>query len=134
MGFLGTSNLQQLLDTVVFCIGKGFALHAGKEHRALQGMPFQSQLKFMHDSDGEIYLRYTEDIGLKTNKGGIRHKKIAPKQVDLYAIDRPECCPLRVILRFLSLLPKGHTCTVFYLQPQKKFFGKAWYLNCPARV
>ena len=128
LGYLGTSNPQQLLDMVVFSIGKGFALCVGKEHRALRGIPFQSQLKFIHHSDREIYLRYTEDIALKTNKGGIKHKKIVAKQVDMYAIDQPERCPLHVILWYLSLLPKGCTYSAFYLQPHKKFFGKAWYL------
>ena len=93
LGFLGTSHPQQLLNAVVFRIGKGFALHAGKEHRALRGLPYNSQLKFMKDDDSEYYLRYTEDIGLKTNKGGIKHKKVTVKTVDLYATDRPERCP-----------------------------------------
>ena len=70
LGFLGTSNPDQLLNTVIFCIGKGFALHAGREHRALRGIPFQSQFTFMKDPDGEVFLRYREDVGLKTNKGG----------------------------------------------------------------
>ena len=134
LGFLGSSTLDQLLNTAVFCTGKGFALHAGKEHRALRAIPFQSQLRFMWNSDGEIYLRYTEDIDLKTNKDGIKHKKIEAKTVDLYAIDRPERCPLRVILKYMSLLPKTRTCTAFYLQPRKKYFGKAWYLNRPAGI
>ena len=32
LGYLGTSNPEQLLHTVVFSIGKGFALRASKEH------------------------------------------------------------------------------------------------------
>ena len=40
MGFLSTSNPTQLLNTVVFVIGKGFALCAGKKHRALQELHF----------------------------------------------------------------------------------------------
>ena len=71
LGLLGTLNPDQLLNTVIFCIGKGFGLQAGQEHRALRGFAFQSQFKFMHDPDGEIFLRYTEDLGLKTNKGGL---------------------------------------------------------------
>ena len=71
LGLLGTLNPTQLLNTMVFCIGKGFALEAGMEHRALRGLAFKSQLQFMHDSDGEHYLRHTEDIGMKTNKGGL---------------------------------------------------------------
>ena len=102
-GYLGTSNPTQLLNTVVFIVGKGCALRMGKEHRASHGLPFNSQFCFMHDSDGEYYLRYTEDIGLKTNKGGLKQKKIQPKQVDLYTTDDEERCPLHVILKYLSL-------------------------------
>ena len=134
IGCLGMSNPHQILDTMAFCIGKGFALWAGKEHRVLTAIPFMSQLKFMRDSDGEFYLHYTEDIGLKTNKGGLKHKKIDVKTVDLYAIDQPERCPLCVILKYMSLLPKACTCTAFYLQPWKNFFGKAWYLNRPVGI
>ena len=39
LGLLGTSHPEQLLNTVIFCIGKGFALWVGKEHRALHGIP-----------------------------------------------------------------------------------------------
>ena len=35
LGFLGTSTPMVLLNTVVFLIGKGCALRAGKEHRCL---------------------------------------------------------------------------------------------------
>ena len=63
LGYLGTSYPDQLLNTVVFCIGKGFALQAGKEHRVLHAIPFNSQFSFYRDEDQEIYLQYTEDIG-----------------------------------------------------------------------
>ena len=134
LGLLGTSNPDQLLNTIIFCIGKGFALWAGQEHRALRGFAFQSQFKFMRDPDEEIFLCYTEDLGLKTNKGGLRHRKIEAKVMDLYATSNPDRCPIRVIIKYLSLLPKGRTCPAFYLQPRKKFFGKAWYMNRPAGV
>ena len=41
---------------------------------------------------------------------------------------------LRAIVKYLSLLPKNRTCTASYLQPQKKWFGKAWYMNRLAGV
>ena len=134
LGLLGTSNPDQLLNTVIFCIGKGFALWAGQEHRALRGFAFQLQFKFMCDPDGEIFLCYTEDLGLMTNKGGLHHQRIEAKVVNLYATSNPDRCPIRVIMKYLSLLPKGCTCSAFYLQPRKKFFGKAWYVNRPAGV
>ena len=131
LGLLGTSHLDQLLNTVIFFVGKGFALRAGKEHRALRGLPFHSQFKFIKDSDGKIFLCYMEDIGLKTNKGGLKHRKIEAKTMDLYATSNEDRCPLRAIIKYLALLPKNRTCEAFYLQPWKKFFRKAWYLNRP---
>ena len=100
------SHPQQLLNTVIFSIGKGFALQAGQEHRALRGLPFNSQFTFMRDPDSEVFLRYIEDIGLKTNKGGLKHQKVNTKTVDLYATDNPDQCPLRAIVKYLSLLPR----------------------------
>ena len=105
LGLLCTSTPHQLLHTVIFSIGKGFALRAGKEHRALRGLPFDSQFTFMRDPDGEVFLCYTEDIGLKTNKGGIKHRKIDVKTMDLYATGHEERCPLRAIIKYLSLMP-----------------------------
>ena len=131
LGLLGTSHPNQLLNTVIFFVSKGFALRAGKEHRALRGLPFHSQFKFIKDSDGEIFLWYTEDIRLKTNKGGLKHRKIEAKTVDLYATANEDHCPLRAIIKYLALLPKNRMCEAFYLQPRKKFFRKAWYLNRP---
>ena len=94
LGLLSTSHLEQLLNTVIFFVGKGFALCAEKEHRALCGLSFHSQFKFIKDSDGEIFLHYMEDIGLKTNKGGLKHRKIEAKTVDLYATSNKDRCPL----------------------------------------
>ena len=56
LGYLGTENPDQLLNTVIFCVGKGFALHVGKEHRALHGLPFNSQFTFMKDQDREVFM------------------------------------------------------------------------------
>ena len=48
--------------------------------------------------------------------------KIEPKQVDVYPIENPDCCPLRVILKYLSKLPQDRVCKVFYLQPHKNVY------------
>ena len=88
----------------------------------------------MRDSDGEIFLQYSEDIGTKTNKGGLKHRKIEAKTVDLYATVNADRCPLCAIMKYLSVLPKYTTCNAFYLQPQKKYFGRAWYINRPAGI
>ena len=49
IGFLGDHDPETLLNTMVFIIGKGFALRAGKEHQALRSPPFDSQFQFLHD-------------------------------------------------------------------------------------
>ena len=49
------------MNTVVFMVSICFALRAGKEHRALRGMGFNPQFRFMKDSDGEVFLYYSED-------------------------------------------------------------------------
>ena len=134
LGLLSMSMPHQFLHTMIFSIGKGFALRAGKEHRALCDLAFDSQFTFMRDPDGEVFLRYAEDIGLKTNKGGIKHCKIDVKTMDLYATGHEERCPLRTIINYLSLMPQNRTCRAFYLQPQKKWFAKLWYVNRPAVV
>ena len=117
VGLLGMSMPTQLLNTVVFIMGKGFALRAGKEHRALHGLQFKSQLRFTKDTDGQVFLRCTK-----------------AKQVDMYGSDDEGRCPLCIILKYLSLLPKEKTSSVFYLQPRKKFFGRSWYINKPCGV
>ena len=52
----------------------------------------------------------------------------------MYASDRPERCPVCIILKYMALLPKTRSCQAFYLQPRKKYFGKSWYLNRPCGV
>ena len=123
---LGVFNPSVLLNTVVFMVGKGFALCAGKEHQVLRSPSFSSQFQFFRDDEGQFFIRYIEEIGLKTNKGGIKLHKITPKEVDLYPIDSPDGCPVHLILTYLLKLPIDCKCSAFYLQPQRKF-TESWF-------
>ena len=125
------SNPTVLLNTVVFLIGKGCALRAGKEHRSLRAPPFQSQFTYIRDNSGDIVIRYSEDIGTKTNKGGLKHRKVEPKVVDIYSIENQDRCPVRLITKYLELLPSDRKCTAFYLQPREKFRPGLWYFDKP---
>ena len=131
MGFLGTYNPEVLLNKVVFMVGKGFTLRAGKEHQVLRSPLFDSQIEFLHDNDG-VFICYTEDIGLKTNKGGIKHRKFEPKVVDLFPISDIECCPVHIIMKYLTMLPHDRSCKNFYLQPRHKFNAFSYYQDRPA--
>ena len=132
LGLLGSNDPETLLNTMVFLIGKGVALRAGKEHHVLRRPPFNSQFEFCYDEAGCCFIRYHEDLGLKTNKGGLKHRKIEPKTVDVYPIENSERCPVRLFVKYLSMLPRGSSCTSFYMQPRKKYTPQNWYLNRPA--
>ena len=132
VGLFGTDNPEQLLNTMVFIIGKGCALCAGKEHYALRSPPFNSQFEFMRDDDGSVFLRYQEDPGFKTNKGGLKHRKIDAKHVDVYPVENADRCPVRIFLKYLSKLPEDRSCANFYLQPRKNYSPHSWYQDRPA--
>ena len=134
LGLLGYHNLKVLLHTVLFSLGLTCALRAGKEHRSLRSPPFQSQFTFLYDSEGKQYFRYSEDHGLKTNKGGIKHRKLDTKRVDVYPNDNIERCPVRILAYYLSKLPKNRTCKALYLTPRKKYNANSWYLNTPVGI
>ena len=87
LGLLGSHSPQVLLDTIVFKLGLTCSLRAGKEHRALRSIPFKSQFEFLNDSNEKIFLRYSEDLGLKTNKGGLKHRNLECKFVDVHCIN-----------------------------------------------
>ena len=52
----------------------------------------------------------------------------------MYAIDNDECCPVRLIIYYLSLLLKNRKCKSFYLQPKNKYTDECWFLDHPAGV
>ena len=132
IAILEVHNPEVLLNTVLFVISKGCALRAGVEHRVLRSPPFQSQFEFLHDSSGSIFIRYSEDLGLKTNKGGLKHRKVDPKVVDIFPIPNASRCPMCLIITYLSMLPKERKCKAFYLQPHKKYSPGNWFLDKPA--
>ena len=109
-------------------------MHAGKEHRMLRSPPFNSQFEFLLDSQGNPFIRYTEDLGCKMNKGGLKHRKVDAKVVHIYPIDKKDRCPVSIITKYLSLLPKNWVSNAFYLQPIKKFKPNLWYLDKPCGV
>ena len=127
---MGSHSPSVLLDTLVFSLGLHCALRAGKEHRALRSIPFQSQFEFLRDSAGKIFLRYTEDFGLKTNKGGLKHMKVDRKVVDVFPSGNIERCPVRIFMHYMSLLPKNRSSKALYLRPRKNF-SKSWYMDRP---
>ena len=101
-GILGTDTPQKLLDTLVYSLGLNFALRAGQEHRNLR-VGALSQIKVVTDEHGTQYLEYREDVS-KTNRGGLKHRKMDPKVTRAYANSaNPGRCPIKIYEKYISL-------------------------------
>ena len=131
LGLLGYHNPEALLHSVVFTLGLNCSLRAGKEHRSLRSIPFNSQFEFKTDSQGVKFIRYMEDFGLKTNKGGIKQHHVDVKTVDVYPNGLPDRCPVKIITTYMSRLPQNRKCQAFYLQAKKNYKQGQWYLDRP---
>ncbi|XP_048240504.1 uncharacterized protein KIAA1958-like [Haliotis rufescens] len=102
-GSLGEDDPQQLVDAVLYLTGLHLALRGGREHRALR-LFSNPQITGPHtDDNGRKYLLYTEDAS-KTNHGGLKHRKLVPKQVRAYEnTDSPKRCFVRLFEKYRSL-------------------------------
>ena len=134
IGLLGSSHPQQLLNMVVFALGLSCALRARKEHRSSHSIGFRSQLLFHYDDQGTHYLLYREDIGGKTNKGGLKHRKVSPKVVTVYPARNHERCPVYIVDKYLSKLPIKCRSRALYLHPKANFTETVWFCDRPVGV
>ncbi len=121
-GFLGMSNPEQLVKTVLFVIGLHCTLRAGAEHWSLWSIGFRSQLKYFSPDGGERHILYTEDLGTKTNAGGLKHKTVSQKKVTIFPnLENREQYQVHVIYKYHTLLPMNRKCEALYLRPQPNF-------------
>ena len=125
-GLLGDHTPQILVDTMVYLIGLYFAFRSGDDHRKLRHNP--SQLQLIEPPNAAAYLLYREDVS-KTNQGGIKHRKVIPKEVVHHAnVNNPERCLVRL---YNSLCPKNRPDHAFYLTPLANPKSNCWYKCCP---
>ena len=120
-GVVGMDNHDQLRNAVFLTIGMACAMRAGKEHHQLRSPPFESQFTWEHDDSGGNFIRYTQDMCSKTNRGGLKHRKVDLKVVDIYPISGSDRDPVKIIEKYISVLPKDRISNSFYLHSKKKF-------------
>ena len=128
-GLLGVDTLTKLLNTLVFGLEMSCAMQAGKEH---QSISFDSQFSWHYEDVGNLYLEYREDIGTKTNKGGLKHKKLSAKVVNIYPNPIYYQCPLMIFDTYMIRLPVDLKCSLLYLRPKANYMhSDAWFIDAP---
>ena len=119
---LGEDSADKLRSTVLYILGVNCALRAGDEHYALRrpGGLTSSQLSFECNSLGVRCLVYREDTVTKTNRGGLRDMKKERKIVWIKPNVNVNRCPVRLVEKYLNLLPVGGSKPNLYLHSLRK--------------
>ena len=106
-GVLGEDTPDKLRSTVLFLIGLNVGLRAGDEHYNLRrdSPELASQFSFQRNDKGERCLVYQEDTTTKTNDGGLNHMHKEHKVVWVYPREDSRKCPVRLVDKYISLLP-----------------------------
>ena len=126
-GHLGDNKPQQLLDTLVYCLGLNLALRSGKEHRDLRPDMFQ----VFESIETGPYLLYTES-GSKNHLGGLRDRKRENKSVKIFANqDNLDRCVMRLYTKYRSLRPMNAPADIFYLKPLINPSPECWFSSKP---
>ena len=132
-GVLGEENPSQLLKTVIYMIGLHCALRGGNEHSNLRCPGHNLQIKFERDTCGIERLVYHEDPLQKTNQGGLVCKGTS-KTVFVYPAENAHRCPVRLVKKYMKLLPETMKCQKLYLRCRKKQSAGTWYCDQPYGV
>ena len=133
---LGEDSPDKLRSTVLYLLGVNCALQAGDEHYALRrpGGCTSSQLSFESNSLGVKCLVYKEDTVTKTNRGGLHDMKKERKIVWIKPNSDPTRWPIRIVQKYINLLPVGGSRPNLYLHSLKKPKPYVWYGESPLGI
>ena len=131
-GILREENADKLSSTILFLIGVNVGLRAGDKHYCLRrdSKEKKSQLSFERAPNGKRCLVYREDNITKTNDGGVGSLKKDRKEVWIYPNVNVTRCTVRLVDKYISLLPPVSTKTKklnFYLCSLEKRNPAQWY-------
>ena len=117
-------------------LGVNCALRAGDEHYALRcpGGCLTSQLSFKPNQKGIRCLVYREHSVTKTNRGGLRDMKKERKIVWIKPNSNPSRCPVRIVEKYIKLLPTTGSKPNLYLHSLKAPKPSLWYCEVPLGI
>ena len=81
---------------VFYYVGKVFGVRGASEHHQLEA----EQFSFLADEQGS-YVQF-EERRVKTNQGGISHKRYAPRKVQHYEVEG-NTCVYKILLKYFEL-------------------------------
>ncbi len=127
-GILGTSNPEQLVNTLLFLLGIHCTLCTGSEHCNLRSLGKNSQFKY-RVINGVIngHLIYNEDLGMKTNRGGLKHKQNPAKEVIIFPQSNRARYPMAIFYLYHCKIPINRKTEALYLHPRKNYTPDQWY-------
>ena len=135
-GILGEDTPNKLRDTVLYIIGVNCALRAGDEHYCLHrpGGCTTSQITFEPNEFNVKCAVYHEDCVTKTNRGGLKDIKKTRKEVWMKPNNDWRRCPVRLIEKYINLLPTVGAKPNFYLQSLRRTKPTCWYSTVPIGI
>ena len=121
---------------MLYLLGVNCALRAGDEHYNLHrpGWCTTSQLSFETNSMNVKCLVYREDTVTKTNKGGLKDMKRERKIVWITPSKNVNRCPVRLVGKYLSLLPPNCVKPNLYPHSMKRPKPHVWYTTNPLGI
>ena len=73
-------------------------------------------------------------MGLKTNKGGLEHIKMAPKIVNICPIADALIYPVRIFQFHMRKLPPKQRSSSLYLRPLRRYTERVWFRDSPTGI
>ena len=130
-GILWDDSPEKLRNTFLLLLGVNIYLRAVEEHYQMRHATLTeaSQLNFELNDKGVRCLVYREDSVTKTHNGGLGDMRRDRKVVCVYPSSDQNKCPVRLVLKYLSLCPKNTKRSNFYLQGLQRPTPKKWYSN-----
>ena len=130
IGMLGVNHPKNLIFTLIYYIGKHFAIRGGCE---LHRLKVQNELNLVFQNDEEV-LEFVENHDSKTRRGGIKQKATPFRRLEAKHTPNHERCLVCMWTLYMSKRPVNCTIPNLFLSWYRKddcVKNGKWYQNVP---